>query len=211
MARSKSKNRRNLTAWLAVIAACLIIGASVAVQHQRFLTAFGLTAWAFVPLTLLLAFTWPTRCRVTTTKAKPCKNESYGFLFGCTGHGHKLAKFFACLGFQKDATQQVQRSKPANAQALMYTPARESEPIKVTVEDGFRGVCAFWLSVIATIATIVQLLAASWSIRTQTPSLVSREETAGTLKLTFRRRCSASPWRTGRLAGRTPAGERCPG
>ena len=87
MARSKRKNMQALSVLLFLVVACLVAVAVVNIKHHDILTGTQLIAWSFVPLTLLLVFLWPTRCRVIEARSKPCRNDAYGFLFGCNRGG----------------------------------------------------------------------------------------------------------------------------
>jgi hypothetical protein len=152
---------RALSWFLFLAVVCLVIAGVAKLRQQHVWTGVELIGWAFVPLAILLGFTAHTTCGVTTTRRTPCKNDSYGFLFGCTGNGHWVRKFYARLGFDKDALQPVQRRQPASVQVLMYQPAAESEPLKVTVENSGLAVCGFWVGVVAALAAIVQIITAS--------------------------------------------------
>jgi hypothetical protein len=162
MARQQSKRKRmRALSWVLFLAVvCLVIVGAANLNHHDLLTGTELIGWAFVPLAILLGFTAHTTCGVTTTRRTPCKNDAYGFLFGCTGNGHWLKKFYARLGFDKEALQPVERRQPANVQVLMYQPAPESKPLKVSVENSGLAVCGFWVGVVAAVAAIVQIITA---------------------------------------------------
>jgi hypothetical protein len=161
MARQSKRKRMKALSWFLVLAVlCLVIVGVANLRHDDLLTGTELIGWAFVPLALLLGFTAHTTCGVTTTRRTPCKNDSYGFLFGCTGYGHWLEKFSVRLGFQKDTSQQVQGRQPDSVQVLMYQPASDSQPMKVTVENSGLAVCGFWVGVVAAVAAIVQIITA---------------------------------------------------
>jgi hypothetical protein len=162
MAKRQSRRQRmKALSWFLFLAVvCLVIVGVAELRQHHLWTGTELIGWAFVPLALLLAFTVHTTCGVTTTRRTSCKNDSYGFLFGCTGNGHWLKKFRARLGFDKDSLQPVERRQPANVQVLMYKPAPESQPVKVTVENTGLAVCGFWVGVVAAVAAIVQIITA---------------------------------------------------
>ena len=95
MARqSKRQNRRALSGFLLLLIIGSVAVGVVKLRHHEVLPGLQFIAWAFLPLALLLGFTWPTTCRVKTTRRKPCGNASYGFLFGCgKTPGHWRYKF----------------------------------------------------------------------------------------------------------------------
>jgi hypothetical protein len=163
MAKRQSRRQRmKALSWFLFLAVvCLVIVGIAKLRQSDLSTGTELIGWSFVPLAILLGFTVHTTCGVITTRRKPCGNDAYGFLFGCTGYGHWRKKFSARLGFGKDEPQLVQRRKPANVQVLMYQPAPESEPLKVRVENSGLAICGFWVGVVAALAAIVQIITAS--------------------------------------------------
>jgi len=136
----------------------LVIAAIAVLQHHNFLTGTELIGWALLPLAALVGFTLHTTCGVATTRRTACKNDSYGFLFGCTGYGHWLEKFLIRLGFRKNELRQVPQRQPDSGQVFMHQPASQAQPIRVTVEDSARSVFAFWIALISAIAGIIQVI-----------------------------------------------------
>jgi hypothetical protein len=109
-----------------------------------------------LPLALLLGFTWPTTCRVKTTRRKPCGNASYGFLFGSgKTPGHWRYKFLYQLGLQREVIKPLQPRKRNGSYAVMYQDTPEVNPIRVTVEDNGLRVCGFWVGVVAAVAALI--------------------------------------------------------
>ena len=102
--RSKRQNMKALSALLFLVVAGLVTAGVIKLRQDYFLTGTQLIGWAFVPLAILLGFTFPTTCKVKRTNRKACGNESYGFLFGygrvrlserclisgCFGHAARL-------------------------------------------------------------------------------------------------------------------------
>ena len=78
--RSKRKNMKALSALLFLAVAGLVTAGVIKLRQDYFLTGTQLIGWAFVPLAILLGFTFPTTCKVKRTNRKACGNESYGFL-----------------------------------------------------------------------------------------------------------------------------------
>jgi hypothetical protein len=75
--------------WLLCLAVIgLVTFGVVRIRQNDILTGAELMGWAFIPLALLLGFTWPTRCRIETSRYTACRNDAYGFLFGCRAYGH---------------------------------------------------------------------------------------------------------------------------
>src|SRR6266700_1546477 len=95
---SKRRNRRAATAFLLLVAAVLMTIAVVKIRQDQILIGVELGAWAFVPLALVIGFTYPVQCRVMTTRGTACGNEAYGLLFGCNkAAGHALNKIWVRL------------------------------------------------------------------------------------------------------------------
>lgn len=140
---------------------CLVVVGLVAVgvvqiRQDDALTGAELIGWAFIPLALLLGFTWPTRCRVETSRHTACRNDAYGFLFGCRGYGHWKEKFLIRVGLRHGQTRPVQPRQPAAAQSFIYQSVPQSQPVEVIVEDNARSKCAFWIALVSAVAGIVQ-------------------------------------------------------
>lgn len=136
----------------------LVVAGIVFLKRDDFLKGAEITGLAFVPLVMLFGFTLHTTCGVTTTRGTSCKKDSYGFLFGCTGNGHWLTKLSTRLGFRKDEVQQVPRRQPDGVQVLMYQPAPQTQPLRVTVESSTRDTCGFWVGVVSMIATVITVV-----------------------------------------------------
>lgn len=157
MARLSKKNSRwILAAIFTILVAYLVAVAFTALRQHYFLTATKLSGWATVPLSLLLMFIWPTRCRVKTARGKPCRRVAYGFLFGC--HDHRLLKLSTRLGFHKAEAARARRGRPSNSYVLMYQPAPGAQPLRVSIEDSRMSICGFWVTAVASTATLIQLV-----------------------------------------------------
>lgn len=125
------------------------------IRHDDVLAGVELTGSAFLVLAILVGFTWPTRCRVETSRHTACRNEAYGFLFGCRGYGHWKEKFL--IRMRRGETQPIQPREPAAAHAFTYQPTTQSEPMKVIVEDNARSKLGFWIALISMIAGVGQV------------------------------------------------------
>jgi hypothetical protein len=165
MARSRStstlKTMRAVSMVLFLTVAGLVAVGVNEMRHWDILTGWTLIAWAFVPLTLLLAFTVPVRCKVKRTNRQACANWAYGLLFGCTkaaSHWHE--KFAARLRLPHKEVKPVERRQPTGTNALNYQPTRQRQEVKVTVEDSTLGVCGFWISAVSMVATVIGVIVA---------------------------------------------------
>jgi hypothetical protein len=159
--QSTIKSMRAVSAMLFLVVAGLIAAGVVKLRHDYFLSGTELIGWAFVPLALLLGFTWPVRCKVMTTRRKACGNWAYGFLFGCNKvAGHWSGKFLVRLGLKRGEAKPVERRQQAATSVAMYQPTPQSNPIRVTVEDNALGVCGAWAGIVSAIAGLVQVVVA---------------------------------------------------
>ncbi len=160
MARQSTlKTMKTISALLVLIVAGLIIAGVGKLKHDDYLDGAHLIGWAFVPLAILLGFTWPTRCKVKTTKRKACGNWAYGFLFGCTKvASHWSGKFLVRLGLKGDEAKPVESRKPAGSYALSYQPPPQSKPVKMTVEDTRLSVCASWAGIASAVIAVIQAI-----------------------------------------------------
>jgi hypothetical protein len=154
--RSRKQRMRNLSWLFCLIFLGLATAGVVQIRHHDVLTGFELTGSAFVVLAVLIGFTWPTRCRVETRQHKACREDAFGFLFGCSrGHGHWLEKFLIRIRLRRGEMKPLQPRQPA--QAFMYQPASQSGPVRVIVEDNARSKLGFWIALISMIAGIGQV------------------------------------------------------
>ena len=98
---------------------------------MRLHPGFKLIAWGFLPLALLLGFTWPTTCRVKTTRRKPCGNAAYGFLFGCgKTPGHWRYKFLYRLQVNREVIKPLKPRKRAASMPSCIKTRPKSKPLK---------------------------------------------------------------------------------
>ena len=156
MARSsKRRNRRAATAFLFLVTAVLMTIAVVKIRQDQIRIGVELGAWAFVPLALVIGFTYPVQCRVMTTRGTACGNEAYGLLFGCNkAAGHAFNKFRARLHLQSNASTPIRHARPTANAAVMYQTAPESEPLRVTIVDTALSRCGVWAGIVSAAAGV---------------------------------------------------------
>lgn len=161
MAKRSRKQRMKALSWLLSVAVVALVAVGVVqIRHDDLLTGTELIGWALLTLAVLVGFTWPTRCRVETSRHTACRNDAYGFLFGCRGYGHWKEKFLIRIRMRHGEVKPVQARAPAAAQAFMYQPIPQPEPMKVIVEDNARSRFLFWVAVISMVAGIAQTIIA---------------------------------------------------
>lgn len=160
MARSsKRRNRRAATAFLLLVAVVLMTIAIVKIRQDAILTGLELGAWAFVPLALIIGFTYPVQCRVMTTRGSACGNEAYGLLFGCNkAAGHAFNKFRARLHLQSNASTPIRHAKPTANSAMMYQIASGPEPLRVTIVDTALSRCGVWAGIVSAAAGVAAVI-----------------------------------------------------
>jgi hypothetical protein len=157
MAKRSRKQRMKGLSWLLSLAVVALAAVGVVqIGHDDLLTGTELIGWALLTLAVLVGFTWPTRCRVETSRHTACRNDAYGFLFGCRGYGHWKEKFL--IRMRHGEMKPVQAREPATTQAFMYQPVAQSQPMKVIVEDNARSRFLFWVAVISMAAGIAQTI-----------------------------------------------------
>lgn len=157
MARTSTRqDMAAVSALLSLVILVLFILAVVAIRHGDWHTGLKYIVWALIPLTLLLGLTVRVQCRVKTTRSKPCGNEAYGLLFGCTKTPrHWWGKFSARLGWQREAEYVGQRR---GQQAVMYQPAPGKAQAKLSIEDSTLSKCASWATLASAVIAIVGIL-----------------------------------------------------
>ena len=161
MAKRSRKQRMKSLSWLlALVFVGLAAAGVVQIRQGDVLTGAELIGWASVSLAVLLGFACPTRCRVETSRQTACRNDAYGFLFGCRGYGHWKEKFLIRIRLWHGEMKPVQPREPAAAQAFMYQPVPQSQPMKVIVEDTARSKCGFWIALISMVTGVGQVVIA---------------------------------------------------
>lgn len=99
MANSKRKNRQGLSALLILTMACLVALGAVAARHKDAAKATDLIVWAFLPLSVLLVFAWPTR--ITAGKSDGRRRRPWRVrLLGWSGR-HSRDRPAACLDLRR--------------------------------------------------------------------------------------------------------------
>ncbi len=156
--RSKRQSMKAVSALLALAAAGLVVAGVVKIRHDYLLSGAELIGWAFVPLAILLGFTFPTTCKVKRTNRKACGNNSYGFLFGCSGHGHWTRKFLVRLGLDRGEAKPVERRQPKANTVVFNQPVPQSKPVKVTVEESALARFGFWVGFVSGIVGLAQAI-----------------------------------------------------
>lgn len=155
---SKRRNRRAATAFLLLAAVALMTIAIVKIRQDAILTGLELGAWAFVPLALIIGFTYPVQCRVMTTRGTACGNEAYGLLFGCNkAGGHAFNKLRARLHLQSNAETPIRHAKPTADVAMMYHVAPEQAPLKV-IDDSLLSRCGVWAGIVSAAAGVAAVI-----------------------------------------------------
>jgi hypothetical protein len=145
-----------LSGFLSLAIVVLFILGVVAIRHDDWHTGLKYIVWALIPLTLLLGLAWRVQCRVKTTRSKPCGNEAYGLLFGCTKTPrHWWGKFSARLGWQREAEYVGQRR---GQQEVMYQLAPGKTQAKLTVEDSMLAKCASWATLASAVIAVIGIL-----------------------------------------------------
>jgi hypothetical protein len=172
MPQSKKKSRQQLTLLLTGIFFFTLASSAAVFDHGHLKQGFGLFGVAALSVAAMLGFTIRTRCRVITGKGSPCRNEAYGFLFGCDkAAGHKSTKLFARLGWESESiksnsrTQNVEGNLTLNVggsrsarHAGASSAQQEVQRISVTVPNAGMGVCAFWFGLISTLAAVTGVI-----------------------------------------------------
>jgi len=156
---SRRKDRQGAFGTLALFFICLMGAAIAALRHRDFRAALILAGVACFFLSVLLTATWHTKCRVKTSRGKPCKYDAYGFVFGCSQY-HFWDKFWARFGVRE--REPISREGPRGQQAVSFAmspPVAQpgARPIRVTIEEGAMDKCGFWINVSAAVLGLAQV------------------------------------------------------
>lgn len=158
--RSKRKAMRDLSFLLFVAIVCLMAVVVVKLRHGDLVAASQFAGWMLALLAVLLGFVWPTRCKVKTARRKACKNDAYGFLFGCNRFGHFWDKFRVRIGLNREAVHEIAHSGATNSVVSLMPAVSEQKPVRVTVENDAMGIWGFWIGVISAVTGIMQVVIA---------------------------------------------------
>jgi len=110
--------------------------------------AVGVPCWLF-------AIKAPNTCGVTTRRGHPCRNPSYGVLFGCgSAEGHTWAKFFAHFGWRRRPVQPRTRGLSGPIITAELDRAPHEEPRISHEQRRGRDNVVFWAAMVATVAGV---------------------------------------------------------
>jgi hypothetical protein len=153
--RSRRKNRRILTSILALGAISAAATAVTSLRHGHASSGLKEIGIALLALGIALTLTWPTRCRVTTTKGRPCRNEAYGFLLGCPSAGdHHLAKLRIRLGWQESGLARA----TTDSGELGPTILASESVVMLSIEQSKRDTGGFLLGLVSTVAGVASVV-----------------------------------------------------
>lgn len=143
-----------------MLAFVALVTAVESFRSDELRNGFGLLGLGLLCVSAMLAFTWPTRCRVITARGRECTKEAGGVLFGCSAGRHRYGKFAARLGLNggSDHAQAQPRTQSA---ATHHLATEDALAIVVTVAGGGMGICAFWFGLISTAAGVASVALAA--------------------------------------------------
>lgn len=163
MARRRSIRQKMavLSATLFAAVVVLAVVGGVKIGRHEVHAGIQLVGWSVFLLALFLGLCCPTTCKVRTARGTPCRNEAYGFLFGCNrGVGHWLEKFLVRFGLKHEiGNKSEHRSRSARSGTAIRNAVSETQSVSVSVEDSFLGICGFWVGVVSAVAGVVQVIA----------------------------------------------------
>lgn len=163
-ASRKSKQQQKTQETLAILiagVACLTISI-----YLFGIGNYSLGLLFFAPVTFgafwILAVEVETRCGVITkTTGRPCRNVTYGLLFGCSASHHHLGKFLTRIGVQKRALATAQQGSGQAFTNVMQPSitgnpsGKAAAPILVKIDEDKKAKVGYWLMVITSVATVV--------------------------------------------------------
>lgn len=162
---SQAAKRHEMTSTsvaLILLGLCLVGCAALAINTNDTQTGIVLIALALLFVSPIPLCIWPTECRVINKSGNPCKQTAYGFLFGCSYYYHWWPKFFARLGFHREALRQVRyhQSDANTSTALRSGPQPQSEPLRVRIDDSTLSMCGTWAGIVSAATGVITLIVA---------------------------------------------------
>lgn len=138
----------------------LVACAALAISTNDTQTGSVLIALALLIVSPIPLCMWPTECRVINKSNNPCKQTAYGFLFGCSHYYHWWPKFFARLGFHREALRQAgyHRSDANTSTVHRSEPQPQSEPLRIRIDDSALSMCGTWAGIVSAATGVVGLI-----------------------------------------------------
>jgi hypothetical protein len=160
MSLSKKRTRLQLTQLLTGVLIVALTFSVTAFHYWHMEQGFALLGVAVLSISAILGFTLRTRCRVITAKGLPCRNEAYGFLFGCDkAPGHRWMKFSARLGREQENLRRDGLPDLESVSTSFAMPGHQPEMQTVLIAvGGGMGVCGFWFGLISTLAAVAAVV-----------------------------------------------------
>jgi hypothetical protein len=144
-----------LTVILALVTIALGAASFSSFRHGHASSGLKELGVALLALGFSFTFTWPTRCRVITSKGKPCRNEAYGFLLGCPSAGdHHFAKLKIRLGWQETG---LARTTTGSGEPGPTIFASESV-VMLSIEQSKRDAGGFLFGLVSTLAGVASVV-----------------------------------------------------
>jgi hypothetical protein len=156
MGRTSRRQRRRYIN-LVVVAAVLISVLVACSSFRKGAVAAGVEGLGstLIVLGICFTFTWPTKCRIVTSKDLACKNESYGFLLGC--RHHTTDKLRIRLGMVSAAA--LKNAKPADGPDVNMPNIRAKDSVvSFTIESGAGDTSAFVFGLVSAATGVASVL-----------------------------------------------------
>ncbi|HEX3962303.1 MAG TPA: hypothetical protein VHZ03_37695 [Trebonia sp.] len=163
MGRTSRRQRRRYIN-LVVMVAILVFGLGAYASFRRGAVAAGVEALGstLIILGICFMFTWPTKCRIVTSKESPCKNESYGMLLGC--RHHTMDKLRIRLGMLSAGA--LKNTRPADGPdvALPNMWAKDSV-VSFTIDSGAGDTSAFVFGLVSAVTGVASVIVGVLALR----------------------------------------------
>lgn len=164
MARMSRRQRRRYINFVVVAAiAALILAAYASFHRDAIASGVQAAGSALILLGICLMFTWPTKCRVATTKELPCKLDSYGLLLGCSQY-HRSDKLRIRLGMvSRDG---LTNAKPADGPEIAIPGIWAKDSVVTLTLGSAKGdTGAFILGLVSALAGVASVVVSILALR----------------------------------------------
>jgi hypothetical protein len=143
------------SAWLFLIALFFAAWTILSLHDKDAHAALITAALALFPASLIPLFIWPTECGFTTRQGMPCRETTFGFLFGCTRYYHFWPKFLVRIHLLREAQRLVGTRQQSGDATVQHQAAPSNSIPVVRVEDTALSLCGTWAGIISATISVI--------------------------------------------------------
>jgi hypothetical protein len=143
---------------LLVVAATALLAVTAYASFHKGALADGLkeVGLALILLGICFMFTWPNRCRVTTTRGTACLLEAYGYLLGCPDR-HLVRRLKIRLGMIEASA--LRHARPASGlESQMPGIWAKDSVVTLTIESSKSDTSGFVFGLVSALTGVASVV-----------------------------------------------------